>query len=116
MASTGIVLSYLAFGRHKAERLFPFNFLYLISFGLMLAILTGFGAKLLGLPFLTSGFWEFEFPVIGHVALSSVLAFDIGVYLVVVGTVVTILQSLAQDAPASPKRNPKPQPATEEDA
>ncbi|MCA1790588.1 MAG: Na(+)/H(+) antiporter subunit B [Thioalkalivibrio sp.] len=45
---------------------------------------------------LPAQWWEVTVPGIGMVKLSSVLLFDIGVYLVVVGAVLTIMLSLAE--------------------
>ena len=40
-------------------------------------------------------------PVFGHVKLSSVLAFDIGVYLVVVGLVLMVFEAFGDDYDAA---------------
>jgi multicomponent K+:H+ antiporter subunit A len=59
--------------------------------GLLVAGATGVGAWLFGKPFLTSGHGDPLLPVIGRLPLGSAMAFDIGVYLAVVGATMLIL-------------------------
>jgi multicomponent K+:H+ antiporter subunit A len=59
--------------------------------GLAVAGATGVGAWLFGKPFLTSAHGEPVLPWLGEVPLASAMAFDLGVYLVVVGATMTIL-------------------------
>ncbi len=62
--------------------------------GLMIALATGAASVLFGLPFLTSGYRSITLPLIGSIALPSAMAFDLGVYLAVVGATVVIVQRL----------------------
>jgi multicomponent K+:H+ antiporter subunit A len=55
---------------------------------------TGVGSWAFDHPFLTSTHGHFQLPFIGDLALASTLAFDIGVYLTVVGSVLLILAEL----------------------
>ena len=67
---------------------------YLRSFGVGLALAVGAGlaAMLLGLPFLSQGVVFLEHvPVFGELEIASALWFDLGVYFVVVGALLTIL-------------------------
>lgn len=60
--------------------------------GLALATGSGLAAIALGYPFLTQGVVFFEhLPVWGTYELASAFVFDLGVYLVVVGSLLTIL-------------------------
>jgi len=59
--------------------------------GLLVAGATGVGAWFFGRPFLASAHAEPVLPVIGRLPLSSALAFDLGVYLAVVGATMLIL-------------------------
>ncbi|MBU1438227.1 MAG: hypothetical protein KKF79_12780, partial [Gammaproteobacteria bacterium] len=47
-------------------------------------------------PFLTSWFDYFELPLLGQIELASAIAFDLGVYLTVVGASLMILASLGK--------------------
>jgi len=49
-----------------------------------------------GYPFLTSTFGHLEWPVVGEFELASAMAFDLGVYLVVVGATLLILIHLGR--------------------
>jgi multicomponent Na+:H+ antiporter subunit B len=68
----------------------------LLGGGMSLAVLSGVPGVFRGQPFFTAQWWEVTVPGIGMVKLSTVLLFDIGVYLVVVGAVLTIMLTLAE--------------------
>jgi hypothetical protein len=65
--------------------------------GWLSAILSGITSFIHGLPFLT-GLWggSLYLPVLGGITLSTVLFFDLGVYLLVCGSVLKVL-FLAQE-------------------
>ncbi|SIS04348.1 MnhB domain-containing protein [Natronorubrum thiooxidans] len=64
----------------------------LFAFGLTVAVGSGLVPLLFGRPFLTQTFVEFEgVPIYHHLEVASALAFDLGVYCVVVGGLLTIL-------------------------
>ena len=68
----------------------------MLGAGVLVAGLTGIGAFLFGRPFLTSTFGYFHLPVIGEFELASAMAFDLGVFLVVVGTVLLSLSQISR--------------------
>ncbi|THE65480.1 sodium:proton antiporter [Salinadaptatus halalkaliphilus] len=64
----------------------------LFTIGLVIAVTSGLVPLLFDLPFLTQSYVELEgVPIYDHVELASALAFDLGVYCVVVGGLLTIL-------------------------
>jgi len=65
-----------------------------IAAGLALAVLTGLASWAFGRPFLTSAFGHWHLPLIGEAEWASAMAFDLGVYLVVVGATVLMLRQL----------------------
>jgi multicomponent Na+:H+ antiporter subunit A len=69
----------------------------LMGTGIALAGLTGVLPLLAGGQFLESAKLTLEPPLLGKVTLSSTLPFDVGVYLVVVGLVVTLLRTLGEE-------------------
>lgn len=69
----------------------------LVPVGLALATLTGLIPLLLGKGFLTSAHGHLEWPLIGEFEWSTAVLFDAGVFLVVVGATLTIIDLLAQD-------------------
>ena len=96
--SIGFLLQYLAGGTRWAEdrlRILPLRWMGL---GLLTAAATGAGAWLLGYPFLTSHSRYIEAPFIGKVPAATALLFDLGVFLLVVGSTVLILVALAHQS------------------
>lgn len=71
----------------------------LIPIGLLIAALTGIVPMLLGGNFLESDFGYVTWPLIGEFEWATAVAFDAGVFLVVVGTTLTIIDLLAEDRP-----------------
>jgi multisubunit Na+/H+ antiporter MnhB subunit len=70
-----------------------------VGLGLLVAVGTGLAALIGGGEFLQSGSLTIDAAAIGTVKVHSVLAFDIGVYLVVLGFVTLALQRLGTDLP-----------------
>lgn len=69
--------------------------LAIAGIGLLLSALSGFASLPLALPFLT-GLWT-ELPLgLDRVPVSSVMLFDLGVYLVVMGTITAIALALEE--------------------
>lgn len=66
----------------------------LIPMGLALAALSMFAPMFVGMPVMTGLWFDEPFPVIGMIG--SALFFDLGVYLVVIGVVLTILFTISQ--------------------
>jgi multicomponent Na+:H+ antiporter subunit A len=64
----------------------------------VLACLTGIVPWLFGGQFLQSDYVELDLPLLGIAKLTSALAFDSGVYLVVVGLVLGVLRTLGAEA------------------
>lgn len=69
----------------------------LIGSGLLLALMEGIVPILLGRELLTGIWMTLDLPVIGEIEVGSPLFFDIGVYLVVMGVVLMIIFSLAEE-------------------
>jgi multicomponent K+:H+ antiporter subunit A len=72
-----------------------------------IAGLTGVGAFVWGRPFLTSAHGYPVVPVLGELPLASAALFDLGVYLVVVGSTlltISVLGTVTREAPGSPAR------------
>ena len=63
-------------------------------------MLAWFGAR----PFLTSMEWHSMLPLVGEVHLSSVLLFDLGVFMVVVGGTVLMLVAIAHQSLRRPRK------------
>lgn len=70
----------------------------LVPLGLLIAIGTGVAPMALGEPFLRSYYGQLTWPLIGDFSWSSSVLFDLGVFLVVIGTTITIIDLLAEEA------------------
>ncbi|MBA3980453.1 MAG: Na(+)/H(+) antiporter subunit B [Alcanivorax sp.] len=68
----------------------------LLGWGLFLATVSGVPGVFMGDAFFTSQWVELTLPILGETKLGTPLLFDIGVYAVVIGTVLTIVLSLAE--------------------
>ncbi|MBL8533118.1 MAG: monovalent cation/H+ antiporter subunit A [Betaproteobacteria bacterium] len=97
----GIVDRGLALAPFRAD--FP----RLVAAGLLLAAITGLGVLGIGSPFLTSVAGHWTVPLLGEVHLSTAILFDLGVYLLVVGVVMTVLDEFSRSLDASPSVSPE---------
>ncbi len=94
-AAAAFALFAIASGVERARDLLGVHPRVLLGAGLLIAISAGVMAIPVGLPFMT-GLWSaIELPAIGK--LGTPLLFDVGVYLIVLGMVVTIVFELAED-------------------
>ena len=94
MAGAVIAFQYITFGSDYVGRVFNFNYRILVAMGLLVAAGTGFVPMLFGYPFLRSEVWFLELPFLGEVEVASAAFFDVGVFLVVVGGILTIVSTI----------------------
>jgi multicomponent K+:H+ antiporter subunit A len=94
VTSVAVILQYVARGIDFAQSRLPIDYPRLIAVGLAIAVATGVVSWLFGAPFLTSAHGHVKFPLVGDVELASAMAFDLGVYLVVVGSTLVALTEL----------------------
>jgi multicomponent Na+:H+ antiporter subunit B len=85
----------IAFGVETVRRAIVFHPLAIAGAGLMLSTLSGLVSMVFHVPFMT-GLWIYPVILGEEVPLSSVMTFDIGVYLVVVGAVSSVALSLEE--------------------
>lgn len=95
VAASGLMLYGIAISPDALRHLLPVEPRLLAGIGLLLALLAGLIPALAGQPFLTGLWLKTPLPVIGKVG--TPLLFDVGVYFVVIGVVMWILLSLAED-------------------
>lgn len=96
--AVAFILMYMAGGVRWVEARLRIHPIAWIAAGLLIAAGTGAGAWLFSLPFLTSHSAHIDVPMIGTVPLASALAFDLGVFVLVVGATALILVSLAHQS------------------
>lgn len=95
--SSALVLLYLVYDIETVHKGIPVDFKKVAAIGVLFAVGTGIGAVLFGAAFLTQTFVEVNLPVFGDTELSTVILFETGVALTVVGTVATIILSISED-------------------
>ncbi|MBX3609908.1 MAG: monovalent cation/H+ antiporter subunit A [Hydrogenophaga sp.] len=112
ITAVALVLQYMAMGQSRAELLLRADggrrFVRWIGTGLGIAGLTGVGAFVMGRPFLTSAHGHPHVPVLGDLPFASAAAFDLGVYLTVVGATlltISVLGTVSREAPAAASRS-----------
>lgn len=96
VVSIALIMQYMASGFGWAAKQVRFDYHALIGGGGLIAAATGISAMVFDLPFLTSGYEHFHWPIVGDFELSSAMAFDLGVFLTVVGAVMLALAQLSQ--------------------
>ena len=85
----------LAYKAEAARRLVRFDPRTIIGVGLVTAAVSGLAAVWHGQPFLTGLWLPYRIPFLGK--LGTVFFFDLGVYLVVLGTTLLILFTLEEE-------------------
>ncbi len=96
LAAGGVAIYQLACGVARARGLLRVDPRALAGAGLLLALAGGIFSLADGLPFLTGLWLEQELPGVGK--LGTPLLFDTGVFLLVIGAVLTILFTLDEEA------------------
>ncbi len=95
VAALAFALVALAYGVDRAERALRVEPLSLVSIGALCALLSGLPAMIVGDPYLTHLWWQ---PGGWLPKLSTTMIFDLGVYLVVSGAVLSFLFGLQREA------------------
>ncbi|MCI9866143.1 Na(+)/H(+) antiporter subunit B [Rhizobium skierniewicense] len=95
IAASAFAVYGIAFGVASVRRAIVFHPLSIAGFGLLIATLSGIIAVFSSVPFMT-GIWIFPSLVGVEVPLATVISFDIGVYLVVVGGFTSIALALEE--------------------
>ncbi len=90
LAATAFTLHALAQDVASARRAVRFPPETIMAVGLGIALLSGFFGAFQQEPFLTGKWITLELPLAGELTLGSPLLFDLGVYLVVAGVVLSI--------------------------
>ncbi|WP_269932208.1 Na+/H+ antiporter subunit B [Aminobacter sp. HY435] len=93
IAASAFAILGIAFGVPAVRRALYFHPMAISGFGLFIAALAGLPSLDLGMPFLT-GLWAAPSLFGMTVDLSTVMVFDVGVYLVVVGSITSIALAL----------------------
>lgn len=95
--SSAIVLLYLVFDIETVHKGIPVDFKKVAALGVVIVVGSGVGAILFGAAFLSQTYDYFDLPIFGQTELATVMLFEVGVALTVIGTVVTIMLSISED-------------------
>ena len=98
VVAISLVMQYMASGFAWAQDRQRIPYHNMIGAGVVIAAATGIGAWFVGKPFLTSAFGYFTIPPLEKFELATAMAFDLGVFLCVVGAVMLALNSLSRIA------------------
>lgn len=94
VGSAALLLVYLAYGDRGVRRVLPTSPEIITGMGLGVAFLAGALGLLIDGAFLGALEAKTSLPLIGDVKVTSVLVFDMGVYLVVLGLIATAIVRL----------------------
>ncbi|HRE00034.1 MAG TPA: MnhB domain-containing protein [Ilumatobacteraceae bacterium] len=98
VAGAAIALRYLAGGIDDVRAISRFRPWTVLGSGLTLSAAIALAPLLKGQPVLTSMGHEFDLPLLGHAYASTTLAFDLGVYTLVIGLVLMVFEAFGDDA------------------
>ena len=98
LLATALILQYLVGGTLWVETRLRVMPVYWMAGGLLSAALAGLGAFFAATPFLSSHSIVLSLPLLGELPLSSVLLFDLGVYMLVFGGTVLMLIAIAHQS------------------
>lgn len=97
LVATGAVALYLfAHGVESTRRIMRFAPRDFLALGLLLGVISALVGPLMGQPFFTAQWYSLYLGGGIEVKLSTVLLFDIGVYLTVLGALLTVVISLTE--------------------
>ncbi|OQO94979.1 cation transporter [Saccharomonospora piscinae] len=96
VAGLAFVLRYVAGGSVTGSRDSWVQPPVVIGSGLVVVVASALVPTFFGLPVLSSAVWTVEVPLLGSVKIASSLAFDVGVFLLIVGVVLNLLRTLGE--------------------
>ena len=94
VAALALTMRYLIGGRRELAATLPIPNEILLGGGLLVSALSALWPLFVGWAPLTSTYGSREIPLVGDVTVVSPMLFDLGVYMIVVSTIVYILRSL----------------------
>ena len=97
VAGMALVMRYVAGGRYELGAAAPTDAGRLLGTGMTIAVACAVVPVFFGAAPLTSTWFEWDLPVLGHGEFVTSTLFDVGVYLVVIGLVLDVLRSLGAE-------------------
>ncbi len=97
MFGAAYILYAMAFGVEKTQKSLFFNPINLTALGLLVALLSGIPALLLGNSFMTGEWYTFFAQTAFELKLGTPLIFDVGVYFAVAGMLMLVMFSIMEE-------------------
>lgn len=97
VASAAFVLRFFAYGPTGMLSLPGLTLGGLVGAGLAIAVGAGIAGYAIGGELLAGAVWSWTLPLLGSVKFAWSLVFDVGVYVVVIGGVLTALRGLGEE-------------------
>ena len=99
VAGAAVAIHYVAGGIDDVRQLSRFQPWTILGTGLLLAVVTAIAPLLFGANALEASIATIDGPLPGPIKVGSALAFDVGVYLLVVGLVLMIFEAFGDEPP-----------------
>ena len=104
--ASAVIVQYMVGGTIWVESRLRIHPQLWVALGLLTAAAAGLSAWATSQPFLSALTADVHLPLLGDIHLSSVLIFDLGVYMLVIGATILMLVALAHQSMRSPRRMP----------
>lgn len=92
MTASVFALMYLVYGKDFVEERFPLEYRVVVALGFLVVIFFAALPLALGEPLLSSLLLRVDLPFFGPLEFATAVGFDVGIYLVVVGAILTVLR------------------------
>jgi multisubunit Na+/H+ antiporter MnhB subunit len=97
VAGTAVALRYVSGGLDEVRRMVRAKPWTVLGLGVLVSAVTASVPLFFGGSLLDTGHLDIDLPLVGEIGLSSSLAFDLGVYLAVVGLVLMVFEAFGGD-------------------
>ena len=97
LCTMALGLAMFTYGIETIEKLLPINYVYIVATGLIFSVGTAISGVLVGKNFFKHHFTHLHLPIIGEVELHTAAIFDLGVYFVVVGVLMSVILAFGKD-------------------
>jgi multisubunit Na+/H+ antiporter MnhB subunit len=97
IASTGFIFYAIVFGTRRVKKIVRISTIQLMGFGLLVVFLTAILPFFLQQGMLTGVWPDFDSALLNMIIPGTPILFDIGVFLVVQGTILTIVFSIMEE-------------------
>ena len=91
LCTMALALAMFTYGIDKVTKLLPINYVYVTAIGLLFSIGTAFSGVVVGKNFFKHHFTHIHVPIMGEMELHTAAIFDLGVYFVVVGVLMSVI-------------------------